>query len=277
MTEYVAFDLEISKQLEPNVIDILAHRPLGISCAATITSESLSSDDVTLLWYSHSTADEIHDPQMSVDDCKKLADYLCNTQCPIVGWNSLGFDLLVLADECKSAEYTVKLAKLAYVHIDPYFQMVCEKGYGIGLETAAQGMHLKGKLKEVGGANAPAVWAEGRDSQDKVLEYVAQDARVTASVYQAILDSGVLRWISRSGRPQVWPANFRDTGGDDMRMLTVGEAMELPRPDTSWMTNPRFREDYAAWMLDVLDTAPAGGEEPPPEWLDLPEQAEMEL
>jgi len=33
---YLAFDMETAKVLPPDVTDVLAHRPLGITCAAAV-------------------------------------------------------------------------------------------------------------------------------------------------------------------------------------------------------------------------------------------------
>lgn len=32
--------------------------------------------------------------------------------------------------------------------------------------------------------------------------------------------------------------------------LTVWQAMKVPEPDTSWMTNPLSREEFTAWLSD---------------------------
>jgi hypothetical protein len=51
--KYLAFDLEIAKVIPDTERDIKAHRPLGISCGAT-----LGGDDgaVPSLWYSRVAA-----------------------------------------------------------------------------------------------------------------------------------------------------------------------------------------------------------------------------
>jgi len=89
-----------------------------------------------------------------------------------------------------------------------------------------------------------------REAQDLCLEYVGQDARLTVDVYAAILESGTLPWTSRSGRPNVWRPAFKD--GERTRMLTVNEALKTPKPDTSWMSNPKTRQSCFAWTEELL-------------------------
>jgi len=47
-------------------------------------------------------------------------------------------------------------------------------------------------------------------------------------------------WITRKGTKSAMPL---PTG-----WLTVREALGLPEPDTSWMSNPLKRRDFTAWL-----------------------------
>ena len=62
----------------------------------------------------------------------------------IVTWNGLGFDFDVLAEE--SGEWEI-CRELALDHIDMMFHFFCIQGYPLGLEKAAQGMGLSGKME----------------------------------------------------------------------------------------------------------------------------------
>lgn len=247
---YVAFDLEITKGIPKGEEDWKALRPLGISCAATLASDS----DVATLWCGAEQEDGRLAAQMSPEECRELARYLMMKQgmgYPIVGWNSLGFDFDVLTEECRDEVLTATLQGTALCHIDIAFQMLCEKGFMCGLDAAAKGMGLAGKTEGMHGDLAPVMWAQGRKEQDKVLEYVAQDVRTTAEVYKAILDKGHLTWITRRGTKCVnpWvPEVHKFIGGGNKRLLTVREALGLPLPDTSWMDEPSWpRSRFYAW------------------------------
>jgi hypothetical protein len=99
-------------------------------------------------------------------------------------------------------------------------------------------MGLSGKTEGMSGLQAPELWERGEF--DQVLQYVEQDARCTLELAEAAEQSGRLRWISGRG------------GSRDMPLpkgwLSVDEALKLPLPDTSWMTNPVKRERLTEWL-----------------------------
>lgn len=232
--EYIAFDLEIAKELPDGADDWKSYRPLGITCAAIVDDQKRVST-----WHSN------YMPKMTPAECGRLLNFLADSEKPVVTWNGLGFDFDVLAEEAwfKSSRELVK--DFALDQIDMAFQMLCEKGFMCGLDAAAKGMGLAGKTEGMSGAKAPILWKEGRKAQEKVLEYVVQDARTTAEVYEAVVWEGHLRWITKRGGLSVWTPTFKDG-----RMLTCRECLELPLPDTSWMDNPWPREKFAGWALE---------------------------
>lgn len=238
MDKVIAFDLEITKEI-PDGSDWRDHRPLGISCAATLRSD----EDEPRLWHGPVQHDGLA-LRMMRSQCSLLAVFLSEMQAKgytIVTWNGLGFDIPVLAEECGGLVGFDNLRDLAMGHIDMAFSMFCEKGFMIGLNAAAHGLGLAGKTEGMHGDLAPAMWRQGRETQEKVLEYVAQDARTTLEVYQAVVSKKALPWTSRAGRAAMWvPAQGR--------FLTVQEALELPVPDTSWMTDPWPRSKFAGWL-----------------------------
>ena len=130
--------------------------------------------------------------------------------------------------------------ELAMGHIDMMFHVYCLKGFPIGLDSVAQGMGLQGKPPGMHGALAPSLWAEGE--KQKVLDYVAQDVRTTLEIMHAVEINRRLTWVARSGRYQRLPM----PGG----WQTVRQALDLPEPDTSWMSNPLPRERFTSWLYD---------------------------
>lgn len=248
MSHFLAFDLEIATEIPGGTDDWKALRPLGISCAATMTDDGLLR-----LWHGPEQPDGRLAERMSAEECRALADYLCaqaHIGYPIVTWNGLGFDFDVLQEECGAGD-TQTLCRHVALHdqIDIAFQMLCESGYMIGLDAAAKGMGLPGKTEGMHGDLAPVMWSQGRAEQDKVLEYVAQDVRTTADLYRAILKERCLRWRARSGKAAYWSPTLHVKGNvKDPRMLTVEECLQLPEPDTSWMTNPWPRSKFCGWL-----------------------------
>jgi hypothetical protein len=269
---YVSFDIEIAKQL-PDVEKLREEyrqlrasgadaatlaakqaegerakdwdnfRPLGVSCAATLTS-----DGDLRLWHGDAGGgggrNSSYRAQMLPSECASLAQYLIDMQAggyPVVTWNGFKFDFHTLAEECQDPELHSAIVDLALDHKDVMFALFCDKGHTLGLQAAAQGMGLPGKTAGMSGDQAPVLWAQGRASQERVLEYVAQDVRTTAELYEAILRAGRLRWVSRSGRTSVWHLD------PALGVRTVCQALETPEPDTSWMTNPWSRSEFYGW------------------------------
>jgi hypothetical protein len=236
--DLVAFDLEIAKEI-PEGEELMAHRPLHITCAAACNH--IMRDHI---WHS-GRGPARYSSWMEPTMAQNVADCLYKWHsrgATIVTWNGLGFDFDILAEECQSQEHKDRLIEVALGHVDMGFQMLCEKGFMCGLEAAALGMGLPGKLEGVTGAQAPAMWKQGVWEQEKVLAYVRQDVFTTMRVYQEILKTGKLCWVTKKGTVSKWTPTLKDG-----RMLTANECLELPLPDTSWMDAAWPREKFYGW------------------------------
>ena len=233
--KYLAFDIEIAQKLPEGEGDWKAHRPLGITCAAT-----LSSDTGELQLWHGLTGDGQPAGRMSQPDLVKMVQYMAamaDDGYTTLTWNGLGFDFDILAEESEMFDRCKQLA-FDLDHVDMMFHVFCKLGYPVGLDRSAKGMGLAGKPQGMDGALAPRLWAEGKHQQ--VLDYVAQDVRTTLELAQTCEERGHLRWITRrgSGKKMGLPSGW----------LTVREALALPVPDTSWMSNPWPRSKFTGWM-----------------------------
>lgn len=232
MTKLLAFDLEIAKPLPDGATDWKAHRPLGISCAATLAS---NPNVKPLVWFGQNDDHDVA-AQMSKREVTELVIYLRDVVelgYTIVSWNGLSFDFDVLAEE--SGQHAI-CRELALNHIDMMFHVFAIRGHYLGLDKAAKGLGLSGKLEGVNGAMAPDLWRAGE--YQTVLDYIAQDVRTTLDVAQKAIELGRVQWMSSKGRLNQFPLK---------RWLTVNESLRLPLPDTSWMDAPAKREDMLAW------------------------------
>jgi hypothetical protein len=230
---YLAFDIETAKVIPDGEHDLKAHRPLGISCVATLASDTHEMR----LWHGAPVEGQLGD-RMNTEEAADFVRFLAEQQqagYAILTWNGLGFDFDILAEE--SGQWQT-CAALAMDHVDMMFHVFCRQGYGIALDRAAKGLGLAGKTPGMNGALAPKLWAEG--ARQKVLDYVAQDVRTTLEVARESERRGQLDWIARSGFTRSMPL---PPGG----WLTVGEALALPEPDTSWMSNPWPRSKFTGW------------------------------
>ena len=233
---YLAFDIETAKDVPGEDFNWRPHRPLGISCAATFTSDST---DVRL-WHGIAS-DGAPAARMTQDDVAGLVQFLAKAVqegFTILTWNGLGFDFDILAEESAAA---ASCHECALGHVDMMFHIVCSMGYPVALDKGAQGMGLKGKPAGMTGFQAPKLWAERRFQE--VLDYVAQDVRIAMQIAQVCDERRRFDWITRKGSkstlqlPKGW--------------LTVREALRLPEPDTAWMSNPLKRRDFMAWIPSV--------------------------
>jgi hypothetical protein len=225
---YTIFDLETESWLEP--LNLERHIP-RITVAAT-----LSSEQGLRLWVEADQNGDVTGRFLGLGRAKELVHYLREQSehgHTVVTWNGTGFDFRVLA---KASGERVACVELAWSHVDLMFWLHCRKGFSVSLASAAKAIG-SGKSEGLSGADIPKLWAQRE--YDRVLEYVAQDARVTGEVYTWALDRSVLSWTNARGGQ----SSLRG------RPLVVREAHRLPLPDTSWMRGPPWpRERFVGWM-----------------------------
>ena len=253
MADYkmIGFDLEIADEL-PEDGDIDWTIPLGVTCAALATEDHSQ-------WAAPDRVGDEYGARIS--DIDKLVTWLEHYRQRgyyIVTWNGMGFDFRVLAQDAKDDDLLYdRICNLAWDHIDMAFQMRVEKGYMIGLDTAAKGLGVEGKTEGMSGALAPQMWRQGWQEQAKVLRYVCQDARATVDVYNALVTQRVLHWTTRAGRRtrSPWAPTFVTADGPTAllsvpyRLPTVREVTQYCEPaDTSWMSfQPTPLDAYYGW------------------------------
>jgi hypothetical protein len=230
--QFTAFDIETARIIPEGAQDWSRYRPFGITCAATMTSDGKAS-----LWYGKTAAGDFA-PQMNPDETQALVRHLqseADAGSTILTWNGLGFDFDILAEE--SGMHTA-CSELAVKHIDMMFHVFCLKGYTLSLDKAAKGMRLQGKSPGISGEMAPGMWKDGR--YQEVLEYVRQDVQTILELGELALQRRQLSWVSNRGNRQhlTLPSGW----------LTVERALNLPLPDTSWMSNPWPRTKFTDWL-----------------------------
>ncbi len=131
---FLAFDIETAKDVPGEDFNWRPHRPLGISCAATLASPS----NEVVLWHGK-TIDGAPAARMTRDDAAGLLQYLCkmsNEGFTILTWNGLGFDFDILAEEAGAA---ASCKECALCHVDMMFHIVCSLGYPVALDKGRKG------------------------------------------------------------------------------------------------------------------------------------------
>jgi hypothetical protein len=165
-------------------------------------------------------------------------------------WNGLSFDFPLLASYSGMIE---ECAILALHHVDAMFLVVCHKGYNLGLDAALIGAGLETKthtvtlndktvFSDMSGSKAPELWRMGEF--DAVNTYLKGDVVQPLKLAVAIETRKGIRWTSKTGRPQ-----FLAT-----KLMPVIDALKLPHPNTSWMSDPKERKDYYSWIhREIVD------------------------
>jgi hypothetical protein len=241
---FLGFDMEIAKPA-PDGPDILAGRP-GIACAAL----AREGDAHTEMLFDPVVSPELFDPAtraMTHEGALRILAVLeeaAGRGETLVTWNGAGFDFRLLADETGRRQ---DCARLALKSVDMMFQVLCERGHPLALDTALKGAGLPPKVSQIAlrsgdlvaidGAAAPRFWQEGEYAA--VMRYCAADAEQTVALAVACQRSHRLAWVSQKGRPN---EIYLRTG-----WLTVEQCLALPVPDTSWMSRPMTRDSVVGW------------------------------
>jgi hypothetical protein len=245
---FLAFDMEIAQPVRDGA-DLLANRP-GIACAGFMREGDarptvLFDPSDAAQWFDPATHAMTRAGAMQVFDTLAAAAGKGDT---IVTWNGAGFDFRLLADETgRHAD----CAQLARKSVDMMFQVLCDRGHPLALDTALKGMEIgpkvhsvtstDGRTLEIDGAAAPRLWQQGE--YRAVMEYCGGDVAGTLALAVECQRRQRLCWISQRGRPSQMPL--------PAGWLSVDECLGLPRPDTSWMTAPIRREDVLQWMTNA--------------------------
>lgn len=252
MKPFLGFDIETARPVPESRVD---EYTLGITCAAMFSPGAFGGNTPDLwTWRSGMPeSDQARYPdEMDIQHARGLARSLVSLaeDFQIVTVNGVSFDLRVLAEECiridrygfSDIELYHQLQVLAWEQYDPCFEMVCRKGYPVGLKAMAEGWDLEQKTMD--GLEAIEKWLRGtRADQEQVLEYVEQDARLTYQIADLIKREGVFRWVTKKGQNRQLLSRPR----------TARESWKWPRPNMSWWTGgaPPAREDFADWILPM--------------------------
>lgn len=239
MAKYLALDIEIAALIPDGEQDWKQYRPLGITCAAIAFMSSEGEMFAYPFWGSDlADKDKSFAARMSRYECAALVKTLqtaIDDGFTLLTHNGVSFDFDVLAEESGMHAECVELAMSS---VDTMLHFFCEKGYPVGLDAVCKGLGLAGKTEGVSGALAPAMWANGQ--YQEVLDYCANDAKMTLQVALDTEGLGRLYWHSKAGKRNSMPLK---------RWLTAREALSLPLPNTDWMTGDRLtREKFTEWM-----------------------------
>jgi hypothetical protein len=235
-TSFLAFDLEIAR-IVADFSQWRQHRPLGITCAAT-----LDERDHLRLWYSR-LPDGRPAPQMTEALARELLVYLSEQQASgrhVVTWNGATFDFDVLGEEAGNPDLAGRVAR---AHVDLMVAFACVQGRRLSLKKAALACgSFKGAGGIESGADAPVLWAAGKYEQ--TLAYLEQDVRATSDVTQYLLAHRGFNWETSKDTRATFqlPAAVKT-----LQDMTVERAIAWPEPDGYGHETMVNRSDFLAW------------------------------
>jgi hypothetical protein len=170
---------------------------------------------------------------MRETDCSRVLKYVedkvYNSGARVVTFNGVSFDFRLLAAQFPpGSPEALSCAELAWASYDPCLEMLCSKGFPVGLKAMCEAFQLPQKLEA--GSDAPALWASGDlEGRKRVLLYCASDVTLTYRLYAAIKRNNEIRWVSKKGNKCVHKLR-------DARLHSASELAVFPFPDISWMT-----------------------------------------
>jgi hypothetical protein len=231
---FLAFDVETAAELSVGQFqNWKRHRPLGITCIA-----AQASDGAGPITWDARQAGLGATGRLTAAQARDFVDFLQRMSSQgytLLTWNGTGFDWDILAEE-SGALATCR--ELATNHVDMMFHVFCERGYPVALEKAAQGHGIPGKPAGMAGFLAPQKWAQGHHQE--VIDYVAADVRITLKVARESERQRSFRWVTSKGA--------RSSMALPNGWLNVRSALQLPEPDTSWMSDPIPRARFTEWL-----------------------------
>lgn len=262
---FVSMDIEITDPLPSE--EYHWRESLGVSCCGTATPDEPKT------WATPADAGSYltYRPRMDTDTLRVMCRYLQGQELSrhtIVTWNGLGFDFRMLAQDALDngdRDLAQDWARMALGHCDLAFQMRAERGYMIGLDTAAEALDAARKTEGMHGDMVPELWQGGPEQQAKCMAYVQQDAIATLDVAKSLWAKCSIRWITKRGNKARFPwyptfmvehapafskekvaalneqpkEYLAALGNSKRRFLTVREVIRfVPCPNTRWMTVP---------------------------------------
>lgn len=237
--KWLAYDVETANPAPSDRNESFA---LGITCIAECSYPGASVKvwtpefDVRKGRY-----DLVFTPEQVRAFCEHLV-HMNSLGYTIVTINGLSFDFRVLAEEAGDLVTYDNMRELSLNHFDPTFQMLCERGFPVGMQAMSDGFALPGKMGGMDGLKAVRMWIEGtRVEQERVLRYVEQDAVATYDIAKKIAETEQIRWITRKG----------SLSKHSLVPGLVHECLRESVPDTSWWTgdDKPTREEFAKWVL----------------------------
>ena len=147
----------------------------------------------------------------------------------ICTFNGTSFDFKMMAAATSDARTKKILAKLALTHIDIMLQFACDNGYFSSLASFTQPTLNKGKIGS--GGSVEEQWASQK--RQEVIDYCADDAKLTADLYLHGANYGRIMRVSKAGKQSTWVLPLQPVwkaAASCMQNITIATFMDNPPP-----------------------------------------------
>lgn len=176
-------------------------------------------------------------PCMDAHECEELVRYVCDVcaQSPhvkLLTFNGVSFDMRLLSYWCTDPDLKNCCVSLTMDSVDPCFQMLCERGFPVGLQAMCAGAGLPGKSGS--GCTAPEDFASACPSRVAAMfAYCMNDVDATLALYEECLRTLSIAWITKKDKVSTHKLLYvRDYGIP--HMASVGALLLTPYPDMTW-------------------------------------------
>lgn len=164
-------------------------------------------------------------------DCHIVEAAAFMTQCqdPVCTFNGTSFDFKMLAAATTNPAAKTQLAHLALTHTDIMLQFACSNGYFSSLASFTVPTLNKGKIGS--GGSVEEQWAGNK--KQEVIDYCADDAKLTAELYMYGANYGRLERVSKAGKTSQWvlpPQPIWKAAAKCFDHITVPDFLDKPPP-----------------------------------------------
>lgn len=182
------------------------------------------------------------DDRVTDDHIIRATDAI-EAQRTVCSWNGTQFDFRMMAAVAAAHADKRRCASLALTHHDMMLQFASDKGYYGSLESFAVPTLGRGKIGN--GADVKDDWARGK--RQAVADYCADDAKLTADLYEYGAAHGRLRRAAKtSNKVSVWAL------GVDIWIPAYKALDNAGNADTSWMDTPPNVVAAGDWATRLL-------------------------
>ena len=177
---------------------------------------------------------------------REAAEYLCEHQNELYGFNSAAFDLRLVYHHLDDEKLKNDVATCALEHTDVMLDFWSRTGFPASLQSIAAGIGAGSKLMD--GKDAINEWQTG--NIESVLRYCDDDCKLLSCIVDYVNVYGRYIRITKAAKKKAV------TAVDDYAIRPVMASLDqLDTVDVSWMTNPpKVNVD---WAIDRILSIPS--------------------